>query len=260
MFIDSHAHLTDAAFDADRDAVVRAAQAAGAVAIVCIGASHADADRSRALAARYPGVVYHTAGVHPHDAAAYDATQDLAWIREAVGAGAVAVGECGLDYHYDTAPRDRQRAAFHDQIELAREVGRPVVVHTRDAEPDTLAAIGEAETRGVLGVLHSYTGTASLARAALDAGWLVSFSGIVTFAKWAGDDVVRSIPDDRLLVETDAPHLAPVPVRGRRNEPQFVPHIIARLADARGTTPSEIAALVTRNAQQFFGLASGPPA
>jgi TatD DNase family protein len=256
MFFDSHAHLADPAFDADRDSVVRAAQAAGAVGLICIGASQMAAADARTLAERYPEQIFSTAGVHPHDAASYDAARDPVWIRDAVAAGAVAIGECGLDYHYDNAPRDRQRAAFHDQIDLAQDMGRPLVVHTRDAETDTTTAIRAAADRGVRGVLHCFTGSLALASTAVDAGWFVSFSGIVTFAKWTGADVVRSIPDDRLLVETDAPYLAPVPVRGRRNEPQFVPHIIARLAAVRGTTPDEISALTTANARRFFGLAT----
>jgi TatD DNase family protein len=256
MFIDSHAHLADAVFDADRDSVIRAAHAAGAVGLVCIGASQAAAADARTLAERFPGLVSFTAGVHPHDAASYDRARDAAWIHGAVSAGAVAIGECGLDYHYDNAPRDRQRSAFHDQIDIAHDVGRPVVVHTRDAEEDTAAALRSAASRGVRGVLHCYTGSLALASAAVDAGWFLSFSGIVTFAKWAGQDVVRAIPDDRLLVETDAPYLAPVPLRGRRNEPQFIPHIIARLAAVRGSTSEEISALVTANARRFFGLAS----
>lgn len=260
MFIDSHAHLADAVFDTDRDAVVRAAQDAGAAAVVCIGASEEAAASARVLAGAYPGLIYFTAGVHPHDAVAYDAANDALWIREAVAAGAVAIGECGLDYHYDHAPRDRQRSAFHDQITLAHELARPVVVHTREAEDDTLDAVRDAGARGVTGVLHCFTGTARLASAALDAGWYVSFSGIVTFNKWSGDDVVRIVPDDRILTETDAPYLAPVPVRGRRNEPRFLPHTIARIAAVRGTTPERIAELTTANARRLFGLASDPVA
>jgi TatD DNase family protein len=260
MFIDSHAHLADAVFDSDRDAVVRAAQDAGAAAVVCIGASEDAAAAARVLARAYPGLIYFTAGVHPHDAAAYDAAKDTSWIRDAVATGAVAIGECGLDYHYDPAPRDRQRAAFHDQIALARELARPVVVHTRDAEDDTLEAVREAGARGVAGVLHCFTGTLRLAGAALDAGWYVSFSGIVTFNKWSGDDVVRTVPDDRILAETDAPYLAPVPLRGRRNEPRFLPYTIARIAGVRGTTPERIAEITTANARRLFGLASDPVA
>jgi TatD DNase family protein len=260
MFIDSHAHLADADFDSDRDPVVQAAQDAGAAAIVCIGASRDAAASAQRLADAYPGLVYFTAGVHPHDAADYDAARDTMWIREAVGAGAVAIGECGLDYHYDHAPRERQRAAFHDQIALAHELARPVVVHTREAEDDTLDVIREAGARGVAGVLHCFTGTARLAGVALEAGWYVSFSGIVTFNKWSGDDVVRTVPDDRILTETDAPYLAPVPLRGRRNEPRYLLHTIARIAAVRGSTPERIAELTAANARRLFGLASDPVA
>lgn len=254
MFVDSHAHLADPAFDADRDAVVRAAADAGAVGIVCIGESRTAAAGAQALAGRHPGLVYFTAGVHPHDAADYDPQRDREWIGEALAAGAVGVGECGLDYHYDNAPRDRQRAAFLDQLAIAAAAGRPVVVHTRDAETDTIDILRNAAPTGVRGVLHCFTGSESLAEAGLAAGWSVSFSGIVTFSKWAGDSVVRAVPDDRLLVETDAPYLAPVPVRGRRNEPRYVPHIIARLAAVRGVEPEILASRVTENAQRFFAL------
>jgi TatD DNase family protein len=195
VFIDSHAHLADAVFDSDRDAVVRAAQDAGAMAVVCIGASQEAAAGARVLAGANPGLIYFTAGVHPHDAAGYVAARDALWIRDAMSAGAVAIGECGLDYHYEHSPRDRQRAAFTDQIALAHEFARPVVVHTREAEDDTMDAVRDAAARGVIGVLHCFTGSARLASVALDAGWYVSFSGIVTFNKWSGDDVVRMVPD-----------------------------------------------------------------
>jgi TatD DNase family protein len=256
VFLDSHAHLTDPAFDGDRDAVVDAARAAGAAGIVCIGASRADALGALALGAQYPGFVFATAGVHPHDAATYDAARDREWMRAAVAHGAVAIGECGLDYHYDNAPRAAQRAAFDDQIALAGELGRPVIVHTRDAEADTVAIVRAAGSAGVRGVLHSFSGSPDLAEAALEAGWLISFSGMVTFKNWTQDAVVRTVPDDRLLVETDAPYLAPVPMRGRRNEPGFVPHIVARLAVVRGTTPEALGARVTANARASLGLAT----
>jgi TatD DNase family protein len=255
-FIDSHAHLADAAFDADRDAVVRAAVAAGAVGIVCIGESTRAAATAQTLASRHPRLVFSTAGVHPHDAASYDPTRDPDWIRTAIDAGAVAVGECGLDYHYDHAPRDKQRRAFADQLALAASLGRPVVVHTRDAEADTQALLHDASPLGVAGVLHCFTGTRSLADAAIALGWYVSFSGIVTFGKWSGEDVVRAVPRDRLLVETDAPYLAPVPHRGRRNEPLYLPQILARLAAIRDEPLPILAAATTHNARTLFGLAT----
>ena len=200
-FIDSHVHLADPAFDADRDEVIERARRSGASALVCIGESLDAARRCRALAERYPDVCYYTAGVHPHDAASFEADRDLDAIRAEVARGAVAIGECGLDYHYDHSPRDRQRMAFAGQLALAAELRRPVVVHTRDAEADTRAMVEEAGRDGVIGVLHCYTGSVELAEAALAVGWFVSFSGIATFRRWAGDDVIRAVPDDRLLVE-----------------------------------------------------------
>ncbi len=232
------------------------AVAAGVVAIVCIGESAAAARRARALTGRYPELVSFTAGVHPHDAASYDRARDRDWIAEAVAAGAVAIGECGLDYHYDHAPRDRQRAAFADQIELAAVLHKPLVVHTREAEADTRDLIREAARLAVRGVLHCFTGSRELAEVGLEAGWLVSFSGIATFARWAGDDVIRAIPDDRLLVETDAPYLAPVPLRGRRNEPALVRHVAERLAVVRGGRADVVCARTTENARRLFGLAT----
>lgn len=236
---------------------MQAAVQAGAAGLVCIGESQQAAAGARTLADRYPGLVFSTAGVHPHDAGTYETTRDREWILRSVEAGAVAIGECGLDYHYDNAPRERQRQAFADQIALAAEVRRPVVVHTRDAEGDTRLLLQDAARLGVGGVLHCFTGTRELAEAALDIGWYVSFSGIVTFAKWSGDDVIRAVPEDRLLVETDAPYLAPVPMRGRRNEPRFIPHVLARLAVVRGQTPETLAGTTTRNAARLFGLATG---
>ncbi len=253
-FFDSHAHLADPAFADEADTAVARARQTGAEGIVCVGESLAAAERARELAARHPGFVWSTAGVHPHDAHTFDAARDLPAIGEQVAGGAVAVGECGLDYHYDHSPRDRQRAAFGAQLALAGELGRPVVVHTREAEDDTRAMVLEAAGGGVRGVLHCYTGSHALAEAALDAGWYVSFSGIVTFKRWDDDALLRLVPDDRLLAESDAPYLAPVPHRGRRNEPAWVSFTVARLAAARGVPAAAVGATVTANARRFFGL------
>jgi TatD DNase family protein len=253
-YVDSHAHVADAAFDPDRDAVIDAARADGATAIVCIGESESAARAAQGLAERYPGFVYATAGVHPGEAGSYERTRDEAWIRDCVRRGAVAIGECGLDYHYDHVGRDQQRVAFDDQIALAGSLGRPLVVHTREAEDDTRSAVRGA---GVCGVLHCYTGSHRLAEDALAEGWYVSFSGIVTFARWADDGLVRLVPDDRLLVETDAPYLAPVPNRGRRNEPQFVRRTIERVALVRGVSAAHIGTVTAANARRMFGLAMG---
>jgi TatD DNase family protein len=254
-FVDSHVHMGDAAFDVDRDAVIAHARDAGASALVCIGESLDAARRCADVARRFPGLCYHTAGVHPHDAAGFDRARDLDGIRAEVARGAVAIGECGLDYHYDHSPRERQRAAFADQLALAAELRRPVVVHTREAETDTRAMVEDAGRNGIVGVLHCYTGSRALAEAALAVGWFVSFSGIVTFKRWTDDDLVRAVPDDRLLVESDAPYLAPVPHRGRRNEPAWVALTAARIATARSVEVATICAGTAANARRLFGLA-----
>jgi TatD DNase family protein len=256
IFVDSHAHLADAAFTGDRDAVVSRARDAGALAIVCIGESLATAAVAAQIAADNPRFVFATAGIHPQDAAAFEASRDIPKLRGLLTASAVAVGECGLDYHYDNSPREAQRAAFSAQIALAEEVGKPVVVHTRDAEDDTRSIIRDARDRGVIGVLHCYTGTHSLAEFALDAGWYVSFAGIVTFKKWTDDDLLRLVPRDRLLVESDSPYLAPVPFRGKRNEPAWVAHTLSKVAAARGDDPLELGRATSENARRLFGLAT----
>lgn len=253
-FIDSHAHLADVAFDPDRDDVIDRAKAAGASGIVCIGESPAAAVRARAVAEAHPGVVFFTAGLHPHDAASADRDRDLPLLEGELRAGARAVGECGLDYHYDNSPRETQRAVFEWQLDLARRFGRPLVVHTRDAEEDTRAFLDDAGRLGVIGVLHCFTGSAALARAALDVGWYVSFSGIITFRNWKDEEVLRLVPDDRVLTESDSPYLAPVPNRGKRNEPAWVAHTVARLAAARDTTTERLGTLVTENARRLFAL------
>jgi len=253
-FIDSHAHLADPAFDPDRDAVIERALGDGARAMICIGESLDAAARAATIAGARPGIVFSTAGVHPHDAAGFDAAGDVEAIREFIARGAVAIGECGLDSHYDHSPRDFQRRAFAAQLALALEVRRPVVVHTREAEADTRAMVVEAASAGVRGVLHCYTGSHALAEAALAVGWYISFSGIITFKKWTDDALIRLVPEDRLLVESDAPYLAPVPNRGKRNEPAWVRRTLERVAQVRGVDASALGAQTADNAIRLFAL------
>ena len=200
--------------------------------------------------------MFPTAGIHPHDAAAFDERRDIPRLRELLST-AVAVGECGLDYHYDNSPRQAQRSAFRAQLTLAAEMKLPVVVHSREAEDDTRSLIAEAQAAGVVGVLHCYTGTHSLAEHGIAAGWYVSFSGIVTFKKWTDVELLRLVPRDRLLVESDSPYLAPVPFRGKRNEPAWVTHTLSSVAAARGDDPDELGRVTAANAQRLFGLALG---
>lgn len=255
-FIDSHAHLADPAFEADQDDVLARAVDAGARAVICIGESIEASVRAAELAKRHRGFVWFTAGLHPHAAATSDGPEVLARLRERLEAGAVAIGECGLDYHYDSSPRDVQRRVFGAQLAIAGERNLPVVVHTRDAEDDTRRMLVDAAGAGVRGVLHCYTGSHALAETAIEHGWYISFSGIVTFRRWTDDDLLRLVPDDRLLAESDAPYLAPVPNRGKRNEPAWVEHTVAKLAAARGESVDAVGILVSENAHRFFGLAS----
>jgi TatD DNase family protein len=234
--------------------VINGARSAGAVAVICIGESLAAAARARAIAAANPGFIWWTAGVHPHDAAGFDPDRDTAALREAMSAGAVAVGECGLDYHYDHSPRALQRRAFASQLALAAETKRPVVVHTREAEDDTTAMLREAGTAGIRGVMHCFSGSASLAETALEAGWCISFAGIVTFKKWDAAEIVRRVPDDRLLLESDAPYLAPVPFRGKRNEPAHCALTLTKLAELRGTSADLLGPQIVNNTRRLFAL------
>ena len=257
-FIDSHAHLADPAFDPDREDVIRRARDAGAGGIVCIGESLAVAAQAQKIADANRGFVHWTAGIHPHDAASFAPERDLEALEALLRSGASAVGECGLDYHYDNSPREAQREAFVAQLDIAQRLKLPVVVHTRDAEDDTRSLVLAAARRGVVGVLHCYTGSRALATDAVDAGWYVSFSGIVTFRNWTDDQLLRMIPDERLLAESDSPYLAPIPNRGKRNEPAWVSLTVARLAEARSSTPDALGALVAENARRLFALDLSP--
>jgi len=256
VLIDSHAHLAGEKFDADRPAMLQRAWDTGLTHVVIIGETSAAA---RDLAVSDPHRLSFTAGVHPHEADKFDAARDMPLLRARVADGAVAIGECGLDYYYDHSPRELQQRAFQLQLDLAAELALPVVVHTRQAEDDTSDMLRHAAARGVCGVLHCFTGSPALARVAIDAGWYISISGIATFKTWERDDVVAMVPDAQLLVETDAPYLAPVPHRGRRNESSFLPAIVERLAVVRGTSAAALAQQTAENAVRFFGLTFTAP-
>ena len=255
--IDSHCHLAGEEFAADLDDVVARAKRVGVTGALCILAAGDDAEAKRAEAVRqaWPAVRF-AAGIHPHQAGDFarnpEAGIDI--VRRAVQAHhACAIGEIGLDYHYDFSPRDVQQAIFRAQVDLARELGLPVIIHTREATEDTFRILREAGAGRVGGVFHCFTGDETMARAAFDLDFYLSFAGIVTFPR---ADAIRSAaritPADRLLAETDAPYLAPVPYRGRRNEPAYVAEVVAKLAEIRGTPPAEVAGQVTGNFNQLF--------
>ena len=250
--IDSHCHLADEAFVADLPAVVSRAREAGVQSAMCIlSADEADElTRVDVVRAAWPEVHF-SAAIHPHRAGVYAgrATEAVAATAIAVDASkAVAVGEIGLDYHYDFSPRDVQREVFAAQVELAVQRGLPVVIHTREATEDTVAVLREAGGHRVRGVMHCFSGSLGEARLALDLGFYISLSGILTFPK-AGElrETARQIPLDRLLVETDAPFLAPVPNRGKRNEPAWVRATLETLAGVHGVPVETMAAHVASN-------------
>ena len=247
--VDSHVHLDDSKFDADREAAIDRALAAGVEHMMAIGTGGGPPDLETAIrqAERYP-FISATIGVHPHDAS--KATPDtFARLRElAAHPKVVAIGEIGLDYHYDFSPRDVQRAVFREQLEIAAEAGKPIVIHSRESWPDTMELLAS----GHHGIIHCFTGDPQQAREALDLGFHLAFGGVLTFPNAeAVREAARITPDDRLLLETDCPYLAPLPHRGRRNEPAFVIEVARRLAAVRGSTLDEIAAQTTRNFERL---------
>jgi TatD DNase family protein len=249
--VDSHIHLDDPKFDPDRDAVMERARAAGVERMMAIGTGGGPPDLEAALrqTERYP-FLYATVGVHPHDAAKAS-EETFARLRElAAHPKVLAIGEIGLDYHYDLSPRPVQRSVFERQLEIAAGAAKPVVIHTREAWEDTLALVAGAG-RPVPGILHCFTGDEWQAREALDRGFYLAFGGVLTFPKSdAVRQAARIAPEDRLLIETDCPYLAPVPHRGKRNEPAFVVEVVRRLAEIRGRPAEEIAEITTRNFEQ----------
>ena len=250
---DSHLHLTAERFAGEVDEVIARACAAGVSRMVTVATDVSDARAALDVARRHAGAVFSTAGVHPHDASAWDDASTGALRNLLAELEVVAVGETGLDFHYDYAPRERQLAAFEAQLDLAAESGLPVVVHSRDAD-DAMLDVLRARGRDVRGVLHCFTGGDELLDAGLDAGWWVSFGGIVTFRSFGTPDQVRRVPWERLMIETDSPYLAPVPMRGRRNEPAFLPHVCERVAELRGARIQETAARTARAALSFYGF------
>jgi TatD DNase family protein len=254
MLIDSHCHLADPAYEPDRSAVLERAWAAGLSHVVVIGESPARAERALELA-RSEQRLGVTAGVHPHDASGWDADTGRRLRIIVSDPGVVAVGETGLDYHYDHSPRAAQRLAFEAQLAMAAQTSKPAVIHARDADDDMAAIL--ADHTGVIAILHSFSGGAGLLRAGLVHRHYVSFSGMVTFKNWRQDEAIRETPLDRLLLETDGPYLAPVPHRGKRNEPAFVRHVAERVAEVRGLPVEELIAATGQNAQRVFQLQSG---
>jgi TatD DNase family protein len=261
MFVDSHAHLDVPNYDADRAEVISRARQSGVGLILEICGSDiakGSLDVGLKLAEGYP-FIYAAVGVHPHEASLYDEALERKLLAMSDHEKVIGWGEIGLDYHYDHSPRDAQRRVFSRQLQLALERRLPAIIHTREAEDDTIQILREdwadAGGHAVGGIIHCFTGTQKLADAAIELGFHISFSGVLTF-KNAGDlrEVARSVPMERLLVETDCPYLAPLPHRGKRNEPAFVLETAAKLAELKSVGVEEIASATCGNFKRLFNL------
>jgi TatD DNase family protein len=259
MFVDSHAHIDGPEFDADREEVIQRARDAGVSTILNVGTGdpHSGAlERAIELAEKYENV-YTAVGTHPHDARLYDDRAEHK-IKHLIkqSSRVIAWGEIGLDFHYDNSPRHAQRDVFRRQLRGARETFLPVIVHTREAEDETLEIMrSEWADSGLRGIMHCFSGSSRLATKAMEQGFSISFAGIVTFKK-AGElrVVAKEVPLDRLLIETDCPYLAPVPYRGKRNEPAYVVEVARCLAELHGISLEEMGRVTAENFARLFGL------
>jgi TatD DNase family protein len=258
MLIDSHTHLDDARYDADRDAVIARAREAGVEIFITIGCDLATSRSAVALADRYP-FVYATVGVHPHEVKHigddwYDELRRLAQHSKVV-----AYGEIGLDYHYNYSPPNLQRERFREQVGIAKDLSLPLSIHSREAQEDTIAILREEKAGTVGGVFHCFTGDAWLAKDALDLGFYLSFSGVLTFQNATMlRDIAKTVPMDRLLVETDCPYLTPAPHRGKRNEPSFVTLVAEKLAEVRAESEAldaeKVGRITSDNTRRLFKI------
>lgn len=249
---DSHLHLTDERFKGEIDQVVRRAHEAGVTRMVTIASDLPDGLAALSVARQHG--IYSTAGIHPHAASTFTVSS-LDGIRSLLDEPeVVAVGETGLDFHYENSPRRIQRESFEAHLDLALETNRPVVVHARSADSE-MTEVLRRRGNSVRGVLHCFTGGDDLFAAGLSAGWFFSFGGMVTFKSFGGEAQLRRVPWDRLMLESDSPYLAPVPMRGRRNEAAFLRHTCTTVAAMRGVTFDETAERTTRAALEFYGLA-----
>ena len=253
MLIDSHAHLDDPRFDTDRDAVLQRAWDAGVRRILTIGNGRGPDDMGCGIPiAAAHDWVWTSVGIHPHDAAKAEPRHFDQMELLAANPRVIAIGETGLDYHYDNSPRDVQREVFRQQLRVAKKLDLPVIVHTREADEDTEGILRDVSPPR--GIIHCFTSGPRLAEVAIELGFHISFSGIVTFPK--ADDlskIAQSVPEDRLLVETDCPYLSPVPNRGKRNEPSFVVDTARFVAALRNVGEAEFAATTSGNFKRLFG-------
>ena len=254
MFVDSHCHLDRldlSPYGGELSGAIRAANESGVERMLCIGIDMNNAKTVVDIAKRYSGI-YASVGVHPMDIG--DRLADWQVLAEfAKAEEVVAIGETGLDYYYTKESAELQKKSFAEHLELSAQLNKPTIVHTRDARDDTIALIREAADQEVGGVLHCFTESWEMANQALDLNFYISFSGIITFKNAAElRDVAKKVPLDRILIETDSPYLAPVPYRGKKNEPKYVPEVAQCIADLRGLTVEEVAEITSNNFDNLF--------
>jgi len=252
MYFDTHAHYDDERFDEDRGEILGAMVSAGVSLILNASSGLRSSRLSLEMSDTYP-FVYAAIGVHPHDSK--EMTDDSVGQLEKLltHPKAKAVGEIGLDYHYDFSPRDVQKKRFREQMELARHIKKPVIIHEREALQDTLEIIREFSD--LRGVLHCFSGSWETAKTIIDMGWYLSFTGVITFKNARkAPEVIEKIPADRIMIETDCPYLAPEPMRGKRNSSLYLPYIAEKIAQIRGVSLEEAAALTMENGKRFFGI------
>ncbi|HHV46238.1 MAG TPA: TatD family hydrolase [Tissierellia bacterium] len=254
MLIDSHAHLDDERFDKDRDSIIKSLRESGIELVINPGADVGSSIKAVALSEKYDNI-YAAVGVHPHDAKDMDENTIELLRSFSKREKVVAIGEIGLDYYYDNSPRDIQKKWFREQLRLAKEVGLPVIIHSRDAAGDTFDIIKEAQDGTLRGVLHCYSGSVEMAMEYVKLGFYISLAGPVTFKNArVSKEVAKAVPIDRLLIETDSPYLAPEPYRGRRNEPIYVRYVAGAIAEIRDMTFEELAKKTAENTKRLFGI------
>jgi len=253
MYFDTHAHYCDKRFNEDRDEVLSTICDSGVSLILNAGSSLKSSRLSVELADKYP-FVYASIGVHPHDSKSMTDETVLELEKLLAHPKAVAVGEIGLDYHYDFSPRDVQRKRFREQLELSRSLGKPVIIHEREALQDVFDIV--RDYKDLTGVFHCFSGSWETAKSVLDMGWYLSFTGVVTFKNARRAlEVLDRMPVDKLMLETDCPYMAPEPMRGRRNSSLYLPYIAKKIAEVRGMTTDDVARTTMENGMRFFGIA-----
>ncbi|RXZ79263.1 TatD family deoxyribonuclease [Paenibacillaceae bacterium] len=254
MLIDTHAHLDSPNFDEDRDSVIERARAAGVTTIINIGFNRDTIPTTLALAEKYD-FIYAAVGFHPVDSIQVQ-PGDMEWLASLCShEKVVAIGEIGLDYHWDTSPKDVQQHVFREQVQLAKSLKKPIVIHNRDAHEDVVKILKEEGAAEVGGVMHCFSGSWEIARQCLDMNFYISFGGPVTFKNArVPKEVLKRVPIERILIETDAPYLAPHPYRGKRNESSYVTLVAEAAAEMKGKTLEEISKITTENAKECFGI------